>query len=470
MEWSIIIQIGTKNKNGRRYLRMIFWKTFLTLLFGGSGLYTITITIMLIAGLWKMFVKSGVPGWWALCPWAREYWLGRCAGKEPEARVTSVSAFLIFLFGLDPYFYQNIRFLQDERVNLMFGVFRIMVVIVHVVYAIQVYNGLIEVYEVRKRWMFVWILADPIAALVWGFSGKYQPAWKVEEFRNNAVAHVSGHDVADMGEGLTVNLKERSVTEFFQKKQLLKDIHMNIKPGRLVMLLGGSGAGKTTYLNAINGYEKADAKVLLNGRDVYKEYAKMQYEVGFVPQSDLMRGKDTVYYTLRDVASLRLPSDFSDQDRKDRINEALKIFGLEPVKDNLVEKLSGGQRKRLSIAMEFISNPSLFILDEPDSGLDGVMARELFKQLRIIADTGRIVIVITHTPDRVIDLFDDVIILAKDSTRTGRLAFYGTVDECREFFGKERMEEVVKSINRPEEGGDGRADEFIIKFAEVQNA
>lgn len=85
----------------------------------------------------------------------------------------------------------------------------------------------------------------------------------------------------------------------------------------------------------------------------------------------------------------------------------------------MVAKLSGGQRKRLSIAMEFISNPSLFILDEPDSGLDGVMARELFEQLRLIADQGKIIIVITHTPDRVIDLFDDVIVLAKDAKRTG---------------------------------------------------
>ena len=238
----------------------------------------------------------------------------------------------------------------------------------------------------------------------------------------------------------------------------------------LGMLLGGSGAGKTTYVNAINGYEKADAKVMLNGRDVYKEYSKMQFECGFVPQSDLMRGKDTVQHTLMDYAALRLPSDFTLQDRKDRVEEALKLFGLGPVRNSMVSQLSGGQRKRLSIAMEFLSNPSLLILDEPDSGVDGVMAKELFKQMRKVADTGRIVIAITHTPDRVVDMFDDVIILAKDSDRTGRLAFYGTVDECRKFFGKERMEDVVKTINRPEEGGDGRADEFIIKYAqEVQH-
>ena len=128
-------------------------------------------------------------------------------------------------------------------------------------------------------------------------------------------------------------------------------------------------------------------------------------------------------------------------------------------------KLSGGQKKRLSISMEFISNPSLFILDEPDSGLDGVIAREIFTKLRAIADEGKIVIVITHTPDRVIDLFDKVIVLARDSGRVGRLAFYGSPQEAREFFGKDSMEGIVMSVNRKEEGGDGMADEYIERFA-----
>ena len=118
--------------------------------------------------------------------------------------------------------------------------------------------------------------------------------------------------------------------------------------------------------------------------------------------------------------------------------------------------------------MELISNPSLFILDEPDSGLDGVMARELMTQLRRAANTGTIVIVITHTPDRVIDFFDDVIVLAKDSSQVGRLAFYGSIPEAREFFGCEKMEEIVKLINQKEEGGSGRADEFIRKFTELE--
>lgn len=442
-----------------------FWAIPAYIFFGGTALSRIITQGLYFIGLWKIFEKSDVKGWWALIPWFREYKLGKCAGKEPEGRALAILSFLDSVFSIVA------MMIPEGNVMLMLNVFLIMNWIIHVIYSIQVYNGLIDVYGVRQRWLWLWILVKCIPALIWGFSKKYQPAWKAGEFRDNAVSHVKGGNIADIGEGLTINLQDRTVMDgIFKKKQLLKDIHMNIKPGRLVMLLGGSGAGKTTYVNAINGYEKANATVFLNGRNVYKEYSKMQFEVGFVPQSDLMRGKDTVYHTLNDYATMRLPSDFSGQDRKDRVEESMKLFGLGPVRNSMVSQLSGGQRKRLSIAMEFLSNPYLFILDEPDSGVDGVMAKELFKGLRQVADTGRIVIAITHTPDRVIDLFDDVIILAKDSDRVGRLAFYGTVDECRKFFGKDRMEEVVKAINREEEGGEGRADEFIIKYAqEVEN-
>jgi ABC-type multidrug transport system ATPase subunit len=345
------------------------------------------------------------------------------------------------------------------------------VTLVHYIYNIRVFAGFVRIYGV-SRWWLVFCVFDElrfIPMLVWGASGKYQPAWKVEDLKAQMERLAAHGSAAVMAEGLTVNLKDRHVKEFFHKKYLLKDIHMAIPQGHMVLLLGGSGAGKTTFLNAVNGYEKADARVTLNGNDMYSDYKKMQYEVGFVPQQELMRGKDTVKRTLLDAAKLRLSKDIPREDREKRVHEVMDIFGLLPVQDNMVEKLSGGQKKRLSISMEFISSPSLFILDEPDSGLDGVMARELFEQLRRIADTGKIVIVITHTPDRVIDLFDDVIVLAKDSSRTGRLAFYGSIDDARAFFGRQTMEEIVKSINQKEEGGDGLADEFVLKYAEVQN-
>ena len=193
----------------------------------------------------------------------------------------------------------------------------------------------------------------------------------------------------------------------------------------------------------------------------------MKYRIGFVPQQNLIRMSDTVERTVGDSAKLRLPKNVSYKDRRTRVEEMMDLLGLTAGKEGLVAKKSGGQLRRISIAQELVSDPELFILDEPDSGLDGVIAREIFTKLRGIADEGKIVIVITHTPDRVIDLFDKVIVLGRDSGRVGRLAFYGTPDEAREFFGKDSMEGIVMCVNRQEEGGEGMADYYIAKYAEL---
>ena len=445
---------------------MLVVQILLVIFARSTSLSDIILSALFMAGIWRIFEKSGIKGWWALIPGAREYQLACCAGRESEGPVYSLaSAGSIALQVLSLLLTFNST--DVSTVEIMIVIASLVLGLISFIYSIRVYAGLIDVYGVRKLWLWLWALpyTSFIPALLWGFGKKYQPAWKVEDIRTE-MARLATHGSASvMSDGLTVNLTERTATEFFKKKVLLRDIHMAIPQGHMVLLLGGSGAGKTTYLNAINGYEKAKAEVLLNGTDLYKHYKKMQYEVGFVPQSEMMRGKDTVLNTLMDAARLRLPKEVSSEQRKARVNEMMEIFGLLPVKNNLVEKLSGGQKKRLSISMEFISNPSLFILDEPDSGLDGVMARELFEQLRKIADTGKIVIVITHTPDRVIDLFDDVIVLAKASARTGRLAYYGSIKEARRFFGRDKMEQIVKSVNRKEEGGDGLADEFVLKYA-----
>ena len=421
-------------------------------------------------GMWKILQKYGKATWQAFVPGLRYYRLGQACGRDKEGLYCLVFEVVCRLLAAAA------KLLPEESKPTFFlNVVALIGAIVLAVFEIRVIAGLCQSFELKKRWIVFWVLAASVASMIIGFSKRFQPvhaaAADEEILAGTQPAELSAPVAeSESGEGLVIHVRARTARAFGKTRYLLKDVHLTIPNGSLVLLLGGSGAGKTTYVNAINGYEKADAKVMLNGRDVYKEYSKMQFECGFVPQSDLMRGKDTVQHTLMDYATLRLPSDFTLQDRKDRVEEALKLFGLGPVRNSMVSQLSGGQRKRLSIAMEFLSNPSLLILDEPDSGVDGVMAKELFKQMRKVADTGRIVIAITHTPDRVVDMFDDVIILAKDSDRTGRLAFYGTVDECRKFFGKERMEDVVKTINRPEEGGDGRADEFIIKYAqEVQH-
>ncbi|MGI6007675.1 MAG: ATP-binding cassette domain-containing protein [Ruminococcus sp.] len=275
------------------------------------------------------------------------------------------------------------------------------------------------------------------------------------------------HEAA--GNRLSIHIEERSVWNLFRRRMLLQDINLSVNPGEMVLVLGGSGAGKTTFINAVMGYEKAQGTISLDGVDVYKNYNRMKYEIGFVPQQDWLRMDDSVLATLSNAAELKLPKSVPEEERKKRVEEVLETLGLESEKKSLVSKLSGGQRKRLSIAVEYIVNPSLFFLDEPDSGLDGVMARHLMESLRTIADQGKTVIVITHSPDRVIDLFDKVIVLAKDSEKNvGHLAFYGSPGEARRFFEVDTMEDVVRKINRKDEGGEGMADFYIEKYQETE--
>ena len=437
----------------------------LTILFGSYRGVEVVAEILFSIALFMLFPECGVKRRWALVPFARVYFLGKCADREPEGKavfaIDIIRAVFLLLF-----MYAK----EHSFAYYLLGALSTAAITISIMYRIRIYSGICEVYQVSKLWVLLWFTLPFIPAAIWGYSKKYEPAWTVSEMEADNAARLSGNYVSTMDNGLTINLEERTSRKLFDKKYLLRDIHMVIPPGHMVLLLGGSGAGKTTLINAINGYEKAKASVVLNGSNVYKEYKDLQYDIGYVPQKDMIRDTDTVLRTLSDAALLRMPLAADRAERKKQVNEVLDLFGLEPVKNSLVGKLSGGQRKRLSISMEYIANPTLFILDEPDSGLDGVMARRLMVRLRRIADKGKIVIVITHTPDRVIDLFDDVIVLAKDAKLTGRLAFYGSITDAREFFGKEKMEDIVMSINRKEEGGEGRADEFVDKYVEVQNA
>ena len=274
---------------------------------------------------------------------------------------------------------------------------------------------------------------------------------------------VYGYPIQDSG--LSIQIDERSVHKAMKKVKLLEDINLSIEPGNMVLILGGSGAGKSTFVNAVTGYEKANATIREGDVDFYRDYEQIKYRIGFVPQENLMRNEDTVGSTVKNAADMRLPRDMSSEEKQRRIAAVLETFGLSGREKELVSKLSGGQKKRLSICMEFIASPSLFILDEPDSGLDGIMATELMENLRLIACQGKTVLVITHAPDRVAYLFDKVIVLAKNTeTKVGQLAFYGGIQEARDFFGVDTMENVVKCINAKNEGGEGRADEFIEKY------
>src|SRR5699024_834929 len=165
------------------------------------------------------------------------------------------------------------------------------------------------------------------------------------------------------GSNLVINIAQRSVWQRFKKLTLLKDINLTVNNGEMVLILGGSGAGKTTFMNAVMGYEKADGVILHGGTDIYTEYDRMKYEIGYVRQQDLLRGSDSVYDTLQNAARMKLPKEIPPYERQQRSEEVLELLGLQRERDSLVVKLSGGQRKRLSIAVEFIADPSLFFLD-----------------------------------------------------------------------------------------------------------
>ena len=436
-------------------------------------IFQLVTQILTAIGLWKIFRKCGEKGWWALIPGLHFYKLAECAGREKDGQKCLVLEVLVLVADIARRFTN-----EGTRPQYLLALGTLALVLILVIYEIRVILGLCETFGVTRWWTALWVVAPWFPALRWGLLSKYQPI-NLGKYRDDELL-AGTTPVTELAlpmvipdvkfvslprdEGLHIHIKERIAKDFVKTRYLLKDINLEIPNGSFVLLLGGSGSGKTTLVNAITGYEKADAEILLNGEDVYKNYENMKYRIGFVPQQDLMRQYDTVMNTLKDAASLRLPTNIRGKEKRERIRNVIDTLGLAGRESGLVTKKSGGQKKRISIGMELIADPELFILDEPDSGLDGVIARELFEKLRSIADTGRIVIAITHTPDRVADLFDKIIVLAKDSGRVGRLAFYGSPDEARRFFGKESMEKIVMAVNNKSEGGEGRADEFIGKY------
>lgn len=228
------------------------------------------------------------------------------------------------------------------------------------------------------------------------------------------------------------------------KKLILSNVSLTINPGELVAVLGGSGAGKTTFMNCINGFEPAtEGRVLINGTDLYKNYRTVKSSIGYVPQQDIVHDNLTLEDMLTYAGRLRLPKDVTKQELSQRVAEVLDMVELTAQKDTIIKKLSGGQRKRASIAVELISDPSLFFLDEPTSGLDPEAETNLMHQLKGLSENkGKTVIVITHTLQN-IRLFDKVIFLAPG----GKLCFYGSPKEAEKYFGVENLVDAYEKIS-----------------------
>src|SRR6266536_3334782 len=228
---------------------------------------------------------------------------------------------------------------------------------------------------------------------------------------------------------------------------LINDISIAIPPRTFVALVGGSGTGKSTLMDALNGLRPSQqGTVLYNGQDYYRHLAAFSTQLGYVPQDDIIHRDLTVEHALYYAARLRLPEDFTEKQIKERIDSVLEDVEMKARRNLLVSKLSGGQRKRVSIALELLANPSVFFLDEPTSGLDPGLDRKMMFLLRRLADEGHTIVLVTHATNN-INSCDYVCFLCQG----GRLAYFGPPEEAKAYFGKTDFAEIYSSLEPTEE-------------------
>ena len=225
-------------------------------------------------------------------------------------------------------------------------------------------------------------------------------------------------------------------------KALLQNITMTASPGTVTAIIGGSGAGKTTLSRLIAGYATpSSGSVTFEGHDIHTQYASLRTRIGMVPQDDVVHRQLTVDQALGYAAELRLPPDTNKADRDRVVAQVLDELGLTQHADTRVDQLSGGQRKRASVALELLTGPSLLILDEPTSGLDPALDLQVMTMLRQLADAGRVVLVVTHSLTY-LDICDQVLLMAPG----GKTAFLGPPGNIGEAMGTTNWAHIFAKV------------------------
>ncbi|XP_055547513.1 ATP-binding cassette sub-family G member 4-like [Wyeomyia smithii] len=210
-----------------------------------------------------------------------------------------------------------------------------------------------------------------------------------------------------------------------KQKKLLQDISGSFRSGRLAGILGPSGAGKSSLLNILSAFKtkKVSGEVLVNGKLIKRQ--KYRREVTYTSQDVSMLGNITVVETLDFAAELKLPNSVSAMVKSKIVNDIVKLLGLQKCANNHVETISGGEKKRLSIGLELISNPKILLFDEPTSGLDIIAAMQVIAHLKELALSGRCVVCVIHQPSSsILQMFDDLMILSE-----GQCIYRGPLDE-----------------------------------------
>jgi len=254
---------------------------------------------------------------------------------------------------------------------------------------------------------------------------------------------------------------------------ILQDISVSFQPREFIVVVGQSGGGKSTFVDAVAGYRPATppSRVLVNDIDIYTHFDAIRNDIGFVPQKDIIHMELTIYQALDYAAQLRMPADTSAEERHKRVTEVLQDLDLLHRQDVQISGLSGGQQKRVSIGVELLTKPGLFFLDEPTSGLDPGTETALMQLMRRLADQGRTIILITHATKNVM-LADKVIFLA----RGGYLAWFGPPEEALEYFnqyrsererraGKIEFDEIYAILDNPTHG---KADDWAQRYRQSQ--
>jgi ABC-type multidrug transport system ATPase subunit len=225
-------------------------------------------------------------------------------------------------------------------------------------------------------------------------------------------------------------------------RALLDNISFSARPGTLTAVIGPSGAGKSTLAKIIVGtLNPTLGTVSFEGHGIHSEYASMRSRIGMVPQDDVVHRQLTVDQALGYAAELRLPPDTTKEDRRQVMAQVLDELEMTPHAQTRVDRLSGGQRKRASVAMELLTGPSLLILDEPTSGLDPALDRQVMTMLRQLADAGRVVVVVTHSLTY-LDVCDQVLLLAPG----GKTAFCGPPSGIGQAMGTTNWADIFAKV------------------------
>ncbi|MBT2544977.1 ATP-binding cassette domain-containing protein [Streptomyces sp. ISL-44] len=272
-------------------------------------------------------------------------------------------------------------------------------------------------------------------------------------------------EYVDNGE-VSLDVQSLTVTVDHGRKTLMEGVSFPVGAKCLLAVVGPSGAGKSTLLGALTGLRPAEhGTVLYDGRDLYRDYAELRSRIGLVPQDDILHSQLKVRRALVYAAELRFPQDTAKAEREARVDEVIRELGLVERADQPIHSLSGGQRKRVSVALELLTKPSLLFLDEPTSGLDPGMDRSVMHTLRGLADDGRTVIVVTHSVLN-LEVCDRLLVLAPG----GRIAYYGPPDEALGFFGYDQWPEAFEAFENQRDrdwAGDYRASPLHRRYVDV---